>query len=236
MQIAVNAAAAAGGMAARVATDRFLQWLSTPSTSGGLSTMGNLRSALPVTQPARGRGNRRGRGRRPQGSSRSRGSPAAGISTRSGSNVVIRDTEVIGSVTTTMKSYAFNPAVAELPRLKAHAAMYRRYRIKYFNIAYKSGAGMATEGNVTVGVLVGPVDPAVKDAATIMKLRPSFFTPAWKSASLTLGADVDLARYMLSGDATADGIAFTLYAISTVNSPGMIQVSYEVEFSHPHPF
>lgn len=238
----MNLAAAAGGTAANVALNRLQQWWSQPAQQVvpmSPYSMAPLVQALPSnTQRVRGRGRgRRGRARRrTQAGSRSGGQPSSGIHTQSGTVVVIRDTEVLGAVGNTLKTYEFNPSVTETPRLNAHEAMYRRFRIRYFNIAYKSGSGTATEGNVAVGVAVGPKMADVKDQDTILKLRPSFYVPSWKNDSITVGGDIDLSRYMLCSDMSADGIAFTLYVMSSKASTGMIQVSYEVEFSHPRPF
>lgn len=247
---AMNAAAAAGGAAARVATTQFNNWLHAPPPPPPQMVqpynMVPLYQALPPPVNARrarggGRGRGRGRGRRPRGGSRAGGQPSAGIQTRSGSSIVIRDTEIIGAIPAGAAdklslTAQFNPSVSDMPRLAAHAKMYRRYRIKFMNIAYKSGSGTATDGNVALGIEVGPLDPVIKSQSDVLKLRPSFFVPAWKNASITVGKDIDLARFMLAGDSTADGVAFTLYVWSKAANPGVIQVSYEVEFSHPHPF
>lgn len=234
MNAALNLAAAAGGTAANVALNRFGNWMS--QSAQPLNNMGQMRQALPNVQtPQRGRGRgRRGRGRRGQG--RPGGQPRSGVQTRGGEVSVCQGTEVLGAVAQGFKTYIFNPSPDELTRLKAMEKMYTRFRVKYVNVAYKSGSGTATAGNVAVGVAVGPAQAEIKDATTVMKLRPSFFVPAWKNASLTVGADIDLGRYMLCGDDKADGVAFTLYVYSTAANLGMLQVSYKVEFSHPRPF
>lgn len=136
----------------------------------------------------------------------------------------------------TITKHSFNPSVDGMPRLAAFEKMYHRYRIKYFNIAFKSGSGTAVSGNICVGVNVGPALENIKDGSDVMKCRPSFYTPAWKNESLTVGGDIDLSRYMLCGDTSADGVAFTLYLYASADALGMLQVSYEVEFSHPRPF
>lgn len=236
MNVALNLAAAAGGAAARVAMDRLSGWaVRAPQP---LNTMGEMRVALPRPGPSRGRGRgRRGRGRRGRGA-RQGGQPPAGVSTRGQGMSVATDTEILVSVAQGFKAYVFNPSPPELVRLKAMEQMYTRYRVRYVNVAYKSTSGTATAGSVAVGIAAGPQLPAdmVKDATTIMKLRPSFVVPAWKNDSLTIGADIDLGRYMLCGDKTPDGVAFTLYVNSTAADLGMIQVSYRVEFTQPKPF
>lgn len=197
----------------------------------------------PPSNP-RGRGGRgRGRGRRgrgrPQGGNRPGGQPSAGISnTRSGAKVTIRDTEMLKQVTKTPVIYVFNPGNTDMPRLYNMAQMYTRYRFKYLNVAYKSGSGTSVVGNVAVGIASGPALMKTADATTdkILKLRPSFFVPAWKNDTLSIGSDIDLSRFMLCSDTTADGIAFCLYVASTADNLGFIQVSYEIEFSQPRPF
>lgn len=234
----MNLAAAAGGAAARVAVDRAAQWWNTPPPQNPPpSTNPFLTAPLQAALPRGGRRRRgnRGRGRRPQAGRRTGGQPSAGL-TSSGSLIIVRDTEVLGAVTGKLQTYAMNPSPTEMPRLTAFSKMYARFRIKYMNVSYVSGSGTATTGNLSVGILAGVADKTVVDQSTIMKLRPSFFTPAWKSATISLGADIDLQRYMLCNDATADGVAFTLYIMSSVASIGVIKVSYEVEFSQPRPF
>lgn len=226
----MNLAAAAGGTAARVAVDRMAGWLSQPRQQPQ-RMVAQQPQYNPQPQRFRGRGGRRGRGRG-RGNSRQ---PQQGLATRGGANITVRDTEVVGKTTGSIQVLEFNPGIPATPRLKSFEAMYRRYRIKYFSVAFKSGSGMATAGNVTLGIAVGPKMSEVKDSDTILKLRPSFYVPAWKNDSVTVGSDIDLGRYMLCGDNTADGIAFTLYVQGTADA-GMIQVSYEVEFSHPRPF
>lgn len=232
----MNAAAAAGGAAARVAVDRMTNWLVAPQQQQVQRqwNMQPLRAALPATP--RGTRGRRGRGRgrrgRPQ-AGRPGGQPSAGVNTQSGSNLVIRDTEMF-PIEKGFKTYSFNPSCDKLTRLALYEKMYQRYRIKYMNISYKSGAGTATAGNISVGICVGKkLDKVTAD--NITALRPFFYVPAWKNDSLTLGKDVDTSRYMLCGDDTADGVSFTLYTNAT-DSTGLMQISYEVEFMYPHPF
>lgn len=247
MNVGLNLAAAAGGAAARVAVDRALNWLSSPGPAPAnpnrrrrrqaqTMDLAPLQQALPSNAIARGAGRRaRGRGRG-RGRGRQAGQPPAGLSMRSGMDLVVRDTEVLGNVKEGMAYYLFNPAPAELVRLKQQEVMYRRYRIKYMNIAYKSLSGIATAGSVCVGVLVGTKDTNVKDAASVQKLKPMFSVPAWKNDTLSVGSQIDMSRYMSCGDETLDGVSFTLYVYATTKDLGLISVSYEVEFSYPRPF
>lgn len=237
----LQAAAAVGGTAARYAINRAVNYMTTPTQNPYMFQ--NMSRALPRASnaPARGRGGRnrgRGRGQRPQAGSRPGGQPSQGVQTRSGSCIVVQDTEILATVKKGVTTKVFNPAPEELPRLAGHAMMYRRYRIMYMNISYKSGSGTSTAGNVAVGVSVGPAIDATKvtDSTAVLKLRPSFYVPAWKNASLTLGKDIDTARFMIVGDKGIDGVSFTLYTAAAADDLGMIQVSYKVEFSHPVPF
>nr|QTJ63635.1 hypothetical protein [Hymenopteran tombus-related virus] len=225
---ALNIAAAAGGMAARVATDRLINWFSTPSQTQRMVMPGP--SNTQVVRGSRGRGRGRGRG------GRRRGANSRPAVTHSGAKVVVRDTEVIGSVTSGTVSYMMNPSCTEMPRLAAYEKMYSRYKVNYFNISFKSTSGTAISGSVTVGVEIGTKDDNIKDAKAIQKLRPMFVVPAWKSDTIALGSEFTISRALVCGDKSNDGVAFTLYVSSTHADLGIIQVSYEVEFSFPRPF
>lgn len=131
--------------------------------------------------------------------------------------------------------FLMNPAPEAMPRLAKMAAMYRRYRFRYCNISYKSGSGTSTAGNVAIGVCAGPKLDSIKDQGHVMKLRPSIYVPAWKNDSFSMGRDIDTSKFMICEDNTIDGVAFALYVHGT-KGVGMVQVSYEVEFSQPHPF
>lgn len=219
----MNLAAAAGGTAARVAVDRLVNWWSAPG--GGTQRpfdMGQMAQALVPSNANQARGGRRG------------GGGGGGGTTRGGSKIVVRDTEIISGLVKGLTTHEFNPS-GGLPRLQKYEEMYGRYRIRYMNIAYKAGVGMAVEGNVGMGVLVGPKRAAVT-ADKVSALRPYVFTPAWKSATISLGNDIDPAKWMVCGDGTVDGVAFTLYINASAASLGVLQVSYEVEFDQPQPF
>lgn len=123
-----------------------------------------------------------------------------------------------------------------MPRLAKFEDMYERYRFNYVNIAYKSGSGTATTGNVAVGVLSGKVNSNVKDLDTILKLKPAFFVPVWKNDSLTLNKFINGQMTLHTGLSDNDSVAFTLYTYTGTDSPGMLSISYSVEFSFPKPF
>lgn len=196
--------------------------------------MNAMRLALPPVTP-RARGGvrqRRGRGR---GGQRPGSQPSAGVNqTRAGSVITVRDTEYL-EIKGKFHAYQMNPSTTDFPRLEQMGKMYKRFRFKYCNVAYRSGSGTATAGSVTVGIMSGPQDGNVT-GDRIIKLRPSFFVPAWKNDSLTLGSDIDIQKWLLCDDASADGVAFTIYVNATAESLGLLQVSYEVQFDQPRPF
>lgn len=212
--------------------------------------MGEMAMALPYTGRGRGqprgrnrgrgrgggRGRGRGRGRRPQVGSNPGGQPSSGISTRSGSVEFVRDTEILTSVTSTIKTFAFNPSPDELVRLKSREKMFTRYRFRFINIAYKSGSGTNVTGNVAMGIAPGVVNNAVKTMDDILKLRPSFYVPAWKNDSMSVSGLIDSQRFMMCGTNDNDGVSFTLYVMASAADLGMVQVSYGVEFAYPRPF
>lgn len=237
----MNLAAAAGGAAARVAVDRVTNYLAGPSRSRParrvntrVFQMTPIMNALPVTPVARGRGARR-RLRRGRGAGRPGGQPPSGISSPSGSSIVIRDTEVIGALNGKLQVFSFNPGVDATPRLKQFEAMYQRYRFKFVNISFKSGSATNVSGNIAMGIAPGPPISAVKDQDTIMKLKPAFYCPIWKNDTINVGRNIDSQKFMYCGDTSADGVSFTLYVMGLTGG-GMIQVSYEVEFAYPKPF
>lgn len=241
----LHAAAAVGGAAANravnAALNRAERWW-----SGGQPNYYNfadMSAALPPVNMGRGGGRRgRGRGRGGRGRGRGRGGraprsgqPNAGISSPQGSEIVIRDTEVIGQTTGALQIFQFNPSIDELPRLAAYEKMYQRYKIQYMNVAYISGSATNVTGNVALGIAPGPKRSDIKTSGDIMKLRPSFYVPAWKNDSISVGRLIDSSRFMFCGNNTEDGVSFTLYVFGTKDI-GMIQVSYGVRFAYPHPF
>lgn len=183
---------------------------------------------------SRGRGRGRGRGRNRPQAGMTGGQPSSGI-TQSSSNLVIRDTEILGTTTGSLQTFSFNPGVEGTPRLKSFERMYGRYRFNYVNIAYKSGSATNVAGNIAVGVLPGMINTTIKTQDDILRLKPSFYVPIWKNEQLSLNKFIDSQRFMLSGSNDNDGISFTLYVLGT-QSGGMIQVSYQVEFAYPRPF
>lgn len=87
-------------------------------------------------------------------------------------------------------------------------------------------------------MLPGPTNENVKDGATILKVRPCQFGPAWSDRTLPVGRDIDSQKWLYtdgSAKEPSDNIAFTLYVLGPKDA-GQLQISYEVEFSHPHPF
>lgn len=234
-------AAAAGGAAANYAINRAANYLyPQPPQPQPVSAfnMQPVAAALPAYPPRRGRnrrgrGQNRGRGRRPQ-AARS-GQPSSGISTASGSTIIVQDTEVLGALSGTLQVFEFNPSVDAAVRLASHEKMYSRYRILYFNIAYKSGSATNVAGNYAFGIAPGPKIAVVNDQDAVMKLRPSVYGPVWKNSNITVGRIIDSQKFMYCGKNNEDGISFTLYAFGD-KGKGMLQISYKVEFAYPHPF
>lgn len=244
----MHLAAAAGGAASRAGLNYLANraynyaFAPVPRTQAPFPTMVPLQQALPVYAPqrrgrsGRGRGRGRGaaRGRRAQ--ARSIGQPNSGIGTRAAGKIVVVDTEVLGSPLKTFTYYQFSPSNAALPRLDAHAKMYERYKINYFNISYKSGSSTNVPGNIAIGVSPGPRIAAVTSQDTILKLKPSFYIPAWRNEALSVGGLIDSQRFMHVGKDGEDGISFTLYVQASADNLGKLQVSYSVQFAYPVPF
>lgn len=175
---------------------------------------------------ARGRGRGRGRGGR-QGLPE-RGNPT----TRGGSRIIVQDAELF-NVEGGFKTYSFNPAHANLPRLKAEASKYTRYKISFMNIAYISASSTATSGAVKFGIAPGTANANITDG-NIMSLRPAEMVPVWKNATINVAGNIDSSRYMFVGDTSVDGVSFTLY-VSGAKDVGAIKVSYRVELAFPKP-
>lgn len=243
MNVAMNLAAAAGGAAARVATDRLANWMSgmslTPATPGPSRVVipNPPSNAIARGGARRGRGRGRRRGRRPN---RQAGQPAQGAAAKGGSIVRMRDTEIVALSATTFV-LEFNPAVDAMPRLAAHEKMYTRYRYRYVNIAFKSTSGTATDGSIVIGIASGPALYSTTgdnklDRDKILKMKPMIVVPAWKNDTIAVGAQIDASRWMFCGDTTRDGVAFTVYVDTTATKIGVLQISYDIEFDFPRPF
>lgn len=211
----------------------------------------------PAPVPMRGRGGRRGRGRIPArrftqpsnpqvGRGRARGMGGGGGMGRittglaggtGGSNLIIRDTEVLMTPNSKLSVLVFNPFPDQAVRGANFEKMYTRFRFRYINIAYKATTSAATAGCVTVGVLVGVKLTTITTADHILKLRPAFRTAVWRSDTLSLGNQIDSQRFMLCRGADNDSTAFCLYVMASDDAAnGSIQISYEIEFAFPNPF
>lgn len=162
----------------------------------------------------------------------------APVTTMGGTVITLRDTEMfgVGAKADTPNVLTFNPHNDSLPRMKATASTYQRFRIKYVNIAYVTASSAATDGSIAFGVAPGPA-LSVPKRGDILKLRPAQMVPVWKSATINLGNQIDSSRYMFVGDTTRDGVAFTLYHAHSCATadPGYFKVSYEIELAYPHP-
>lgn len=186
-------------------------------------------------RPTRSRG--RGRG----GRGRGRGAPISrqglpprdnAISGPGGSHIILQDTEMLASPTGSLQTFEFNPATPDLPRLNAESSKFLRYRIQFFNVAYKSASSTATSGAVYFGIGVGPKNPAIKKGDDILKLRPSIMCPVWKNESINVGRIINSQLFLYVNDKTRDGIAFTLYLVGP-SDVGQIQCSYRIELAYP---
>lgn len=189
--------------------------------------MGNVAAALPQQQR---RGARRG------GRGRGRGRQQPQISTGGGKISVTRGQESAATVVTTIGILEFNCSIDNLPRLKAMASAYERYRIKKVTVKYCSGSGQSTTGAVAIGYHPGPKNASVKDQDTILKLSPNRFTPGWKDTTLVIGPGIDAQRWMHVGKTTEEGVAFTLYYMSSGAATGRIILDYDIELAYPVPF
>lgn len=152
----------------------------------------------------------------------------------------IRDSEVIATLSGALQVFNFSPSAGKdaTPRLFARAQMFERYRFVSFRAEYCPGVGTATAGNVAIGIAPGKTIAAVVDQATILKLKPSNYTPTWKATSVQLGRLIDAQRFMhvnTEKSTDDDEVSFTLYLFGTKGG-GMIRISYHVQLAYPVPF
>lgn len=92
-------------------------------------------------------------------------------------------------------------------------------------------------GSIAVGIMAGAENSDIKDESTLLKLRPFFVGPAWKSQSLNVGANIQSQLlYKTSTKGDDDAVPFTIYITNTADKTvGYIEVSYLVELSFPKP-
>nr|QQP18789.1 hypothetical protein 2 [Soybean thrips tombus-like virus 4] len=186
------------------------------------------------SRPRRGRGRGRGQGRArvPR--------PTAPIGTQGSGVVTVVDTEMfapIGFVTGVINVMQFNPGHSKLPRLNRQAGMYERYRVVYVTVKFVPAVATTTTGSLYFSICPGPSQTAVKTADDILKLRPSRCVAVWQSATINMGQAIDTQRYMVCGDTSVDGTAFTLYyQYGNTAAGGHFQVSYKIEFAYPKVF
>lgn len=182
----------------------------------------------------RGRGGaRRARGGRRRGGGRGRGGNS--VVTGSG-NITVVDTEYFAPESNKLVALVFNPSNDKLPRLNKFETMYTRYKINSVNIKFCPATSAMTAGSLYFGVLPGPANAQVTSPDTIIKIRPSRVTSVWQGASIGVGGSIDTARTMVCGDASVDGVAFTLYYHFGAATSGQFQISYNITFSYPKPF
>lgn len=148
--------------------------------------------------------------------------------------MLVRDAEVLtNAFKVSLQAFEFNPGVPGLTRLARYEEMYSRFRIRSVRVEFMPGTGVASAGNVTFGVAVGPKNPRVT-ADNLTALSPVCFTPAWKSASLVVDSQIDNTRWGLCGGGT-ESISFTLYTVASAESLGLLRIHYSIEFAFPHP-
>nr|QZZ63383.1 hypothetical protein [Leuven Tombus-like virus 3] len=152
------------------------------------------------------------------------------------SSVRVRDTEFLGMVKKDLTTFVFNPAPDSLPRLASFEKMYTRYRVINLTVSYLPSTSTYSTDNVTLGVNPGPKLPEVKDAETIMRLKPSFMRPVYQSASIRLTSSTMPQPWLYCSDDTRDGVFIVLYVYATAGSLGHFNVTYDIEFSNPRPF
>lgn len=187
------------------------------------------------------------RGRRRQGRGRGGG---LGQQMQGGTTMaVFQDSEVLGGPSKGqlyaleftpggVKSSPTNKTALEATRLNYEAAKYSRFKIRYVNISFKATSPTTAKGNVSLGILAGPVNAAIKTSADILKLRPYRCTPSWKTVSISVGREIQSQlSYLTNKPGDADGVPFTIYIQSDSDSDpaGVLELSYLVEFSFPHP-
>lgn len=185
--------------------------------------------------PIRGRGRGRAPPPRPRAPRRAQFSrPPATLGSGGMTSVRCRDTEVFASADT-FTAIEFYPHNAHLPRLKAEASKFTRYRINSVQISWVPACASTTTGDCRFGVVVGAAD-ATFTSDGILAMRPMKVVAVWQPATITLkGAYVMLQNHLLVGKAgDNDSVAFTLY-VDTAKKGGNWTVSYDVTFSYPKP-
>lgn len=167
--------------------------------------------------------------------------------TAGASHLLVQDTEILGSPAAGQFytvpfcpgaiSDAGSTPTLSASRLNAEAAKYNKFRLRYVNIAFKSTAATVQTGTIAVGIMAGKEDKSIKDETTILKTRPFFVGPAWKSQSLSVGANVQSQlMFKTSTKGDDDAVPFTIYINNGADKTvGYIEVSYLVELHFPKP-
>lgn len=177
---------------------------------------------------SRSRGRGRGQRQQPQAMQ-----PARGVTTH-GSVVLYQDLEIKAvKASTSVQALTFRPSGSGLSRLDNIGKLYKRWKLKFVNIAYKSVYSTTTDGVVTYGIMAGGKDGDINTEDKITKLRPMERHAVWKSTTISVGPDIQSSPYLYTDKDDVDGVAFTVYLYSTKDST--LQFSYMVELSFPHP-
>lgn len=133
-----------------------------------------------------------------------------------------------------LQTFELCPGKTDLPILDSLADRFTRYRINYVNIAYCATDSTTNSGEIVYGVAAGPKNAQIKDKATILMCRPAQTHATWKSQSISIGKGIMPSAWLYTNDDTRDGVAFTLYILSTKNT-GSFKISYSLTFDYPNP-
>lgn len=198
-----------------------------------------MRNALPAGGSSNSvpRAPRTRRPPRPRGQRRRPSQPSAGPSVSTNSALLrVKDTEFLGMTATGFKTFVFNPGNDATPRLAAFEKMYTRYRVISMHISYVPSTSTYSTENVTYGVASGPANADIKDADTIMRLKPANMRPAYISSNIKITSQIMTQPWLYCSDATRDGVAFTLYVNASGDKLGHFTLTYDIELTNPRPF
>lgn len=149
----------------------------------------------------------------------------------------LRNTEILSiAEVKKLQVLKFNPGKTGLPLLDAEAAKFTRYKFFSCSVSFKATASTMTSGEMVWGIAPGPALSEVKAKADVLKLRPFQIGAVWKSTSLTVGKQITPQPYLYCNEDSRDGVAFCVYVWQdSTEVSGVLQVTYDVEFSYPNP-
>lgn len=166
---------------------------------------------------------------RPQGMQ-----PRAGVGVGRAGDSLVNSEIVPVKEANKLQTFELCPGKTDLPILDSLADRFTRYRINYVNIAYCATDSTTNSGEIVYGVAAGPKNVQIKDKATILMCRPAQTHATWKSQSISIGKGIMPSAWLYTNDDTRDGVAFTLYILSTKNT-GSFKISYSLTFDYPNP-